>query len=272
MAEKENWTPASDRAWDNLSTARLSTDTRTDCVAYEDYLAVAVVSDLIFLCRHYPDKVKKWLDEIESLKEQVERREGPNLAPAGAGYSITGISFPLHLWFILWELSDYPGLDLTDIPAVHEIIKPHASTQGAKALADFIALFRKELGDQEADNIRTFLDPYPTEEQWQRVAVIKMVELSMRQRQRKLARNPRPDALQNVIAAIVKEDPAITAPQLLVKLQRKAGLGGVIESVRAGEIEWTDDKGSVRDTPAHVVKDRLSRAKKALGLTRRKSR
>jgi hypothetical protein len=252
MADKENCTPASDRAWDNLSTAELSTDTRADCRAYQDYLAVAVVSDLIFVCRHYPDKVKKWLDEIESLKEQVERREGPNLVPAGVGYSITGVSFPWPLWMILWELSDYPGLDLTDIPAVHEIIKPHASMQGARALADFIALFRKEFGDQEADNIRTFLDPYPTEEQWQRVAVKKMAELSVRQRQRKLARNPRPD--------------------LLARLQRKAGLGGVIESVRAGEIEWTDGKGNVRDTPAHVVKDRLSRAKKALGLTRRKSR
>lgn len=237
MTDKENWALASDRAWDNLSIAELSTDARADCGAYQDYLAVAVVSDLIFVCRHYPDKVKKWLDEIESLKEQAKRREGPNLVPAGVGYSMTGVSFSLPLWFILWELSDYPELDLTDIPAVHEIIKPHASTQGARALADFIAFYRKELGDQEADNIRTFLDPHPAGiQQWQRVAVIKMAELSVRQRQRRLARHSRPDALQNVIVAIVKEDPAITARKLWARLRRKAESGSVIEDGTTGSL------------------------------------
>ena len=75
-----------------------------------------------------------------------------------------------------------------------------------------------------------------------------------------------------MIVEIVKEDPAITAPKLLVMLRKQAVLKRVIEYVKDGEIGWTDSKRKPRDTPAHALKDRLFRAKKALGLTRVKSR
>ena len=264
MTGEGDWTPASDQAWDNLFAS-----TEADLQAYFGYLAVAMVSDFIFVCRHFPDQVKTWLDEVKSVKEQIKRGEGPNLV----GDQITGCSFPANFWMILGQLYDHPELDPTDIPSVHRILKPGAFTQAKNALDDFITLYRKELGDHEADNNMAFLGPYPgTREQWQRIAAIKMAELAVRQRQCKLARNPRRDALQNVIMAIAKEDPAITAPKLWARLRRKAGPGSVVEGVHDGIIEWIDGKGKVQDTSAHAVKDRLSRAKKALGLSRRKSR
>lgn len=94
----------------------------------------------------------------------------------------------------------------------------------------------------------------------------------MRLAQRRSASKPRRDALQAHIVEIVKEDPAITAPGLLARLRREVRSGHVVEGVHDESIEWTDGKGKVRDTPTHAVKDRLSRAKKALGLTRMKSR
>lgn len=263
MTGEEDWTPASDQAWDNLFAS-----TEADFQAFCGYLAVANVSDFIFVCRHFPDQVKTWLNEVKSIKEQIKRGEGPNLV----GDKITGFSFPGNFWIILGQLYDHPELDPTDIPVVHRILKPGAFTQAKNALDDFITLYRKELGDQEADNNMAFLGPYPgTREQWQRIAATKMAELAVRQRQRKLARNPRHDALQNVIIAIVKEDPAITTPKLWARLRRKA-CGGVIEGVHDGIMEWTDGKGKVHETSAHAVKDRLSRAKKELGLSRRNSR
>lgn len=97
-------------------------------------------------------------------------------------------------------------------------------------------------------------------------------QIGVWQRQRRLAKRPRTDALQEVIIEIVRKDPAITTPTLLGMLGKQAGPGRVIEYMKDGEIGWTDRNRKPRDTPTHAVKDRLSRAKKALGLTHRKSR
>jgi hypothetical protein len=81
------------------------------------------------------------------------------------------------------------------------------------------------------------------------------------ERQRKIAQNPRPDALQRLIIEIVRKDSNATWKDVLKKLEKREH-SEVIDTIDEEKVEWTDDDGSIKDTAISALKDRVSRAKK----------
>jgi hypothetical protein len=79
-------------------------------------------------------------------------------------------------------------------------------------------------------------------------------------RQRQNARMPRPDALQELIIAILKAKPGLTESQLLRELENNQW-HGVIEEIDGAVIIF-NDKGRLKEAPISGLKDRISRARK----------
>ncbi|GAB3630265.1 hypothetical protein PTE30175_03666 [Pandoraea terrae] len=89
---------------------------------------------------------------------------------------------------------------------------------------------------------------------------------NFRRHQRKIASAPRgarPDALQRLIEEIVEADPTYGAKRVLRQLE-KLEPDDVIMTVTDTFIEWQDDDKTIKKTPIHGLKDRVSRAKAAL--------
>lgn len=78
------------------------------------------------------------------------------------------------------------------------------------------------------------------------------------------------DALQELILEVVRCNPRITEPQLLAKLRDRLQQGVIVEidedpsSPDPPEIEFNDHHGKWGHAPISGLKDRLSRAKKAI--------
>ena len=72
------------------------------------------------------------------------------------------------------------------------------------------------------------------------------------------------DALQEVILEEVQKRPAITVTDLLKHLQSLQDLRQVVDDIDDGAIFFTDRNGHSKKAPVSGLKDRLSRAKKAL--------
>lgn len=86
-------------------------------------------------------------------------------------------------------------------------------------------------------------------------------------RNRAIARRPRLDGLGRIIRRIVAKQPTITEKALLGELEKliRATIDGVtIEAITDNAIEWIDNNKPARSTELSALKDRLSRAKKAL--------
>jgi len=83
---------------------------------------------------------------------------------------------------------------------------------------------------------------------------------------RKARKARKPDALQQLIRDIVKQNPKILRPRLLYMLACELGAGVVtsIDGLKkvARKIHFTDDNGRERTIPVSGLKDRLRRAKK----------
>jgi hypothetical protein len=71
------------------------------------------------------------------------------------------------------------------------------------------------------------------------------------------------DALQVLILEIVTNTPSITEPELITELQARQS-GGIIEDVSDGSIWFTSHSGHSKMASLSGLKDRLSRAKKAI--------
>jgi len=72
------------------------------------------------------------------------------------------------------------------------------------------------------------------------------------------------DALQQVILEEVQKRPAITVTDLLKHLQSLQDLRQVVDDIDEEAISFTDRNGHPKNAPISGLKDRLSRAKKAL--------
>lgn len=72
------------------------------------------------------------------------------------------------------------------------------------------------------------------------------------------------DALREVILEEVQKRPAITVTDLLKHLQSLQDLRQVVDDIDEEAISFTDRKGHTKNAPISGLKDRLSRAKKAL--------
>jgi hypothetical protein len=72
------------------------------------------------------------------------------------------------------------------------------------------------------------------------------------------------DALGEVILEEVQKRPAITVTELLKHLQSLQDLRQVVDDIDEEAISFTDRKGHTKNAPISGLKDRLSRAKKAL--------
>jgi hypothetical protein len=77
------------------------------------------------------------------------------------------------------------------------------------------------------------------------------------------AKAKRPDALQGLIAEILKQKPRITWKELLRELKEDSGPAGVVISVGNTKIEFMD-RGRVEEASISGLKDRLSRARRSL--------
>lgn len=83
-------------------------------------------------------------------------------------------------------------------------------------------------------------------------------------RSRRGGRARKPDALQLEILAIVKRHRSITCPELEDRLRERACAGGPIVSFNAEEIIFSAPGGRRSTAAISGLKDRLSRAKRAL--------
>lgn len=81
-----------------------------------------------------------------------------------------------------------------------------------------------------------------------------------RRRQSRIAREPRIDALQGLIAEILKASPGLGCKQLLKELE-KHRCGPVIKNIDNSHICFCNDDGKYKKAPISGLKDRLSRAK-----------
>ena len=71
----------------------------------------------------------------------------------------------------------------------------------------------------------------------------------------------KPDALQQLIEAIVRENPSITLKLLLKKIKAQE-YEGVIDEVTDDEISFSNYNGRLKSAPLSALKHRLSRARK----------
>lgn len=86
---------------------------------------------------------------------------------------------------------------------------------------------------------------------------------AFRNRQKKIAGNPRQDALQRLIIAILTDHRDYTWREVLTDLKQRQG-DDIIETVTDDEIEWTADSGTAKNTKTSALADRVSRAKQYL--------
>lgn len=95
-------------------------------------------------------------------------------------------------------------------------------------------------------------------------AMSKLKPLIESVRQTEIARKPRLNELNALIAAIVKDDPEITEKGLWRELEKRAGQGVIVEMTADDKIQWKTSAGKVETTPISALKDRLSRVKQRL--------
>lgn len=77
------------------------------------------------------------------------------------------------------------------------------------------------------------------------------------------------DNLQKLIVTIVKKKPAIKSSTLLGELESYKNMGTIVD-IDEEEISFISDNEKLDSSPISGLKDRLSRAKKDLGLSKRK--
>jgi len=90
-------------------------------------------------------------------------------------------------------------------------------------------------------------------------------EASKKQRQREVASRPRTDAIQKLIDEIVREEPQISAKEVLHTLKQQEGDGVIyeIDDDRKKVIEWNKDDGSLGNSLTFsALQSRVTRARK----------
>jgi hypothetical protein len=87
-----------------------------------------------------------------------------------------------------------------------------------------------------------------------------------RRKQRKNAVNSRPDGLQSLIMETMRRSPKITARGLWTEFQRlyDAGERTVVQDISGSVVTFATKSGQLKDAPISGLKDRMSRARKAL--------
>jgi len=166
-------------------------------------------------------------------------------------FHLSNYEFGKYLWKLHRSILKHPET-LEECESISYIIPTHKDCSPTLKVA--IVLFEHDIFERGGEIARKFYM-----EQWNASKFFNEA-MTGKERQKHKASRPRQDRLGEIIEDIVKKNPNIKHPELVMEIEKLRGQG-VIETVSDSEIEWRDGE-KTEGAPISGLKDRLSRAKK----------